>query len=488
LTDGVNDNEVGVSVANLGLAPLGNYGGPTQTVALLPGSLAIRRGALFALPTGLTTDQRGNPRTTSGLLDIGAYQSQGFQLAAGPGSDQTATVNTAFTTPLTVTLSANDPNVPLNNLAVAFTVVPSGSSAGLQSASSTVNTGSNGQAQLPAVANTMAGSYTVTARLAGMSASFNLANLAGAPANISALFGSGQSTAVGTPFSTLLEVQASDSYGNLVPGAAVTFTEHNAGGAGATFPSSATTVTPTTNAQGLAIAPVLIANGTPGTYTVTAVAGSSNTVTFTLTNQARVPDHISFSEPAIVTAGVTFPITVTVQDAYNNTVTGYTGMVHFTATTGAQADYTFQPADMGQRTFNIATYRAQTLGVTGTDTTTGVTGSTSFTIVPGPADHLVFLQPPSTTAAGQTMSPVLVAVVDAYGNVETGDNSDTVTLSIGVNPSGGMLSGTYTMTVSGGVATFCDLSINLAGVGYTLRAHVGGGLLDLDSDPFTITM
>jgi hypothetical protein len=39
-----------------------------------------------------------------------------------------------------------------------------------------------------------------------------------------------------------------------------------------------------------------------------------------------------------------------------------------------------------------------------------------------------------------------------------------------------------------GVATFSDLSIDLAGAGYTLHARVGGGLPDLDSKPFNITM
>ena len=40
----------------LGLAPLGDYGGPTQTMALLPGSPAIGKGVAVA---GVTTDQRG---------------------------------------------------------------------------------------------------------------------------------------------------------------------------------------------------------------------------------------------------------------------------------------------------------------------------------------------------------------------------------------------------------------------------------------------
>jgi hypothetical protein len=45
-----------------------------------------------------------------------------------------------------------------------------------------------------------------------------------------------------------------------------------------------------------------------------------------------------------------------------------------------------------------------------------------------------------------------------------------VTLSLGTNPSGGTLRGTLTVNVSGGIATFSDLSIDLAGVGYTLHA------------------
>jgi hypothetical protein len=199
------------------------------------------------------------------------------------------------------------------------------------------------------------------------------------------------------------------------------------------------------------------------------------------------PDHFSFNEPATVTAGVPFPITVTAQDAYNNPVTAYMGTVHFTATNGAQANYTFQPADRGSHIFTIALRQAGTLGVTASDTLSGIGGSTTFSIVPAAADHLVFLQQPTSTAAGQTISPaVAVAVVDPYGNVETGDNSHVVTLSLSSNPGGGSLSGTLTMTVVNGVATFENLSIDRPGVGYTLHAHVGGSLADIDSNPFNV--
>lgn len=62
------------------LAPLADNGGPTQTMALLPGSAAIDAG----VAAGALFDQRGNPRTvddpltanapTSDLTDIGAFE------------------------------------------------------------------------------------------------------------------------------------------------------------------------------------------------------------------------------------------------------------------------------------------------------------------------------------------------------------------------------------------------------------------------------
>lgn len=55
------------------LAPLGNYGGSTKTMALLPGSPAVNAGSFLA---GLTIDQRGFP--TVGSPDIGAYEAGTF--------------------------------------------------------------------------------------------------------------------------------------------------------------------------------------------------------------------------------------------------------------------------------------------------------------------------------------------------------------------------------------------------------------------------
>jgi len=57
------------------LGPLQNNGGPTQTMALLPGSPAVEAGSNYLVPSGVDTDQRGNPREVNGV-DIGAFERQ----------------------------------------------------------------------------------------------------------------------------------------------------------------------------------------------------------------------------------------------------------------------------------------------------------------------------------------------------------------------------------------------------------------------------
>lgn len=67
-----------VGLADLALGPLGDNGGPTQTIALGSGSIAINAGN-NAAAAGLTTDQRGRgfPRIVNGRVDIGAFEVRG---------------------------------------------------------------------------------------------------------------------------------------------------------------------------------------------------------------------------------------------------------------------------------------------------------------------------------------------------------------------------------------------------------------------------
>jgi hypothetical protein len=90
---------------SLGLGPLANNGGPTQTIALLSGSPAIDAGdnaPPSPFPATPSTDQRGIARIVNGKIDIGAFEAPrlyvanaaGFTDSAHPGSPQAGdTVN-----------------------------------------------------------------------------------------------------------------------------------------------------------------------------------------------------------------------------------------------------------------------------------------------------------------------------------------------------------------------------------------------------------
>jgi hypothetical protein len=159
------------------LAALGDYGGPTQTMALLPGSPALDAGDPgFSTPGA--TDQRGLPRVADGRLDIGAFESRGFTLTAVPGSTpQRVAVGTPFANALAVTLTSNEPDVPVpDGTAISYSVSPAAGGAAAALSADTAAT-SGGQASVMATANAFPGSYTVTAAIAGASpVTFNLDN------------------------------------------------------------------------------------------------------------------------------------------------------------------------------------------------------------------------------------------------------------------------------------------------------------------------
>jgi hypothetical protein len=94
ISNGTNGNLLGTRVnpINPRLGPLADNGGPTLTHALLADSPARGAGNV-AFAT--TTDQRGQPRTVGGEIDLGAYQTQ-----------------TAVTGPLVVASDPNGPTTP----------------------------------------------------------------------------------------------------------------------------------------------------------------------------------------------------------------------------------------------------------------------------------------------------------------------------------------------------------------------------------------
>jgi hypothetical protein len=160
-TPAVALNPTDLTSTNPLLAPLGNYGGPTQTLALLPGSPAIDAGVAVA---GLTTDQRGVPRPQGQAPDIGAFESRGFTLTIVSWNNQSTPAGSAFATPLVVAV-ASPFGEPVGGGRVTFSAPTSGPS--LFPTSHVATIGADGRAAVTPTANSLGGTYVVVAGASG---------------------------------------------------------------------------------------------------------------------------------------------------------------------------------------------------------------------------------------------------------------------------------------------------------------------------------
>ena len=221
------------------------------------------------------------------------------------GGGQSATVNTAFGKLMVATVTDAGGNL-VSGASVTFTAPATGAS-GSFTGSPTVVTIANGQASSPTfTANTIVGAYSVTAS-AGVTtpATFLLTNTVGAVSSIAVSSGSGQTTATSAAFTNPLAAIVKDSFGNPVPGVAVTFTPP-ASGPGGAFTTVNTAIT---NASGVATSTTFTANATAGAFTVTASAsGAATPAVFSLTNSTGMQLPANVTVPPGQT--VSFPVTL----------------------------------------------------------------------------------------------------------------------------------------------------------------------------------
>lgn len=181
---------------------------------------------------------------------------------------------------------------------------------------------------------------------------------------------------------------------------------------------------------------------------------------------------VSIPSPAAV--GTPVVATVKALDATDQAASGYSGQANLTSSDPLASLSSPVTFTAGVASPSVTFFTMGTQSLTATDTAApSVTGNGSTTVTPGAPAGLVFQVQPTNTVAGVAVSPsVTVRIVDAYGNLTP--SAASVTLALGSNPGGGTLSGTLTVAAVAGVATFPGISVDKAGVGYTLTASSAG--------------
>ena len=300
--------------------------------------------------------------------------------------------------------------------------------------------------------------------------------------------GNNQTGTVGTALPTDPSVLVTDQFGNPFGGANVTFAV--TGGGGSVNPG----VEPT-NLSGIAATEwTLGTTAGANNNTLRATVAGVGFVDFTASATAGTATQLAFTvQPSNTTAGavITPAVEVTIQDAFGNTVTGATDVVSMAIAAnpggGTLSGTSPVSAVSGVATFSDLSIDLAGVGYTLGATSPALTGATSaaFDITAGAPTQMVFTVQPSNTTAGAVITPAVeVTIQDAFGNTVTGA-TDVVSMAIAANPGGGTLSGTSSVAAVAGVATFSDLSIDLAATGYTLTA-TSGSLTPATSAAFDI--
>jgi hypothetical protein len=456
ITIGTLTGATTVTSAQLNLGPLQNNAGPTFTMALLSGSVAIGAGnATISNAAPINgKDQRGVTRSPT-TPSIGAFEYNGTMPSA-----PTVTLNTTNNLVINVT-TLTIAGTGFSTTAANNTVTFSTGTGHVTSATST---------QLTVTFDTAPSLGSLTAIVTTNSVS------SGAAVQVATIFGTATQATLTTPalgsasgsaFTTQPVITIKDAAGNIVTNSTASVTM--------TVSSGATTLgTTTINAvAGIATFTNVGISGIDGTpYTLTFTSTGLTIATQSITPTFGTATQAILTTPALGSASgsafTTQPV-ITIKDAAGNIVTNSTASVTMTVSSGATT--------VGTTTINavagIATFTNVGIsGIAGTPytltfTSTGLTSATqSITPTFGIATQATLTSPALGSASGSafTTQPV-ITIKDAFGNTVT-NSTASVTMTVS---SGATTLGTTTINAVAGIATFTNVGISgIAGTRYTL--------------------
>jgi adhesin/invasin len=441
-------------------------------------------------PANAITDDRGEARTRWTLgrtpgqqtLTVTAAGTTSIQITAtaGPpaiaslavsaGNNQTGTAGSNL--PTAPAVAARDAsNNPVEGVTVFFSVMSGGGSV--------TNSSAVTNAQGIASAGTWRlGSSTGTHLLSAQVPQSGVANnpvvftataSAGAPASVTALSATTQTTPVGALVTSVPSVVVRDAVGNPASGVTVTFALTSGGG-------QITGGTQTTNAQGVATIGSWRVSSNPGTNTVTATVSGLTPVTFTANGTAGAPTLIEKTLGDNQTSPVNRPVPIAPQvrvvDAAGNGVGGVTvtfavasgggAVVIGSVSTGIDGKATVGAWILGAAP-GTNTLTASTNGLTPVTFTATATGGTAVSMLP------VSQVTQSGVAGQQATSPPSVVVRDAQGNPVAG-----VTVNFNVTQGGGSINGGTQLTGTNGLATVNSWTFGpIAGANAVIASSTG---------------
>lgn len=468
----------------------------TATANTITGSYQIRA---VALSGGTQTFELTNIPGTATNIE------------AALGAQQSTQINSYFSEPLRVRVVDRLGN-GIPNIDVTFQAPVSGPSATL-SPGGARTTNEQGYTSVTAAANSIAGSYFISARVQGVAspAAFSLENVQEATPTIVASAGSEQSVEVANLFPQVLQVAVRDGRNAPIPNVTVFFTPPATG-------ASVTLSAPTavTDAQGLASVRAT-ANTVAGVYQVEATApgiSAGTTAIFNLTNRAGAAASITAdpgTTPQSSRINIAFPnpLRVTVADSHGNPVTGAT--VTYTApSSGAstQLSSSTNVTDSSGKALVTAVANGASGNYAVTASTSGPSSPATFNLtnVAGPPATIEILSGNAqTVAVGAAFSQLIVTVRDGSGNrlpgqtltflsPRSGASASAIASSISTDASGqaafsvtaNTVAGTYFVEISGpGVVTPAVFQLtNRAGPAARLVLTTGASQVAFTGAPF----
>ncbi len=271
-------------------------------------------------------------------------------------------------------------------------------------------------------------------------------------------------------FNVLVNVTAQDPWGNVADGYTGTV-EFSSSDGSATLPDLYTF---TAGDHGMKSFIATLRRSGVQTITVTDTVSGSITGTGTFDVDPAAHSSFNVSIPATMGAGTPTDVLVEATDAYFNTITDYTGTIHFTSSDGTAtlpSNYTFVSGDLGVHTFSggvtLHTFGPQS--VTATDTVTGSITGTGNTTVGPPA--------PASFSANRSGAQIFLAWAPSSG----ADHYE-------IHRAAPAFGGGYAFLTSTFETTYLDSAV-LANSAYAYRVYAveSGGNYSPSSTPDTAT-